>query len=202
MRKILDTTCNFEQLEQKGAHLRENLRGAKADILESGHRVPFIAKWPGVIASGSQCGEVISLVDFMATAAEAADFDLPDNAAEDSVSLIGAFRQEKFARQAIVCHSISGLFAVRKGKWKVAFARGSAGWGRPNEEQAKQQGLPPIQLYNLEIDPKEQNNLYEQHPEIVEELLAILKEYVAKGRSTPGTPQKNDGPAHWGQLPW
>jgi arylsulfatase A-like enzyme len=194
--------CKFEQLERKGARLRENWRGTKADIWEGGHRVPFIAKWTGVIAPGSKCGEVVSLVDFMVTAAEAAEYDLPDNAAEDSVSLIGAFRQEKFVRPAIVCHSISGLFAVRKGKWKAEFCSGSAGWSSPNEEQARQQGLPPVQLYNLETDPKEQNNLYEQHPEIVEELLAILKEYVAKGRSTPGTPQKNDGPAHWDQLPW
>jgi arylsulfatase A-like enzyme len=194
--------CNFEQLEQKGVHLREKWRGSKADIWEGGHRVPFIAKWPRVVAPGSKCDEVISLVDFMATAAEAVDFDLPDSAAEDSVSLIGAFRQEKFIRPAIVCHSISGLFAVRKGKWKVAFSSGSGGWGKPNEEQAKQQGLPPVQLYNLETDPKEQNNLYKKHPEIVEELLAILKEYVAKGRSTPGTPQKNYGSAHWDQLPW
>ena len=197
--------CNFEQLERKGAHLRENWRGMKADIWEGGHRVPFIAKWPGVIAPASTCGEVISLVDFMATAAEAASFDLPGNAAEDSVSLIGAFRQQKhkeIIRQAIVCHSSNGLFAVRKGKWKVEFCRGSGGWSSPKENQAKQQGLPPVQLYNLEIDPKEQNNVYEQNPEIVEELLAILKEYVTKGRSTPGTPQKNDGPAHWDQLPW
>jgi arylsulfatase A-like enzyme len=197
--------CKFDELEQKGAHLRENWRGMKADIWEGGHRVPFIAKWLGVIKPGSECSEVISLVDFMATAAEVTGFDLPDTAAEDSFSLVSAFRQKKYKepiRPAIVCHSVSGLFAVRKGKWKAEFCAGSGGWSAPKEKQAKEMGLPAVQLYDLEADPKEQTNLCDKKPEIVEELRAILKEYVEKGRSTPGTRQKNEGPKHWKQLPW
>jgi arylsulfatase A-like enzyme len=195
--------CNFDELEQKGVHLRENWRGMKADIWEGGHRVPFMAKWPGIIAPGSKCGEVITLVDFMATAAEVSGFDLPDNAAEDSVSLVSAFRQRKRTlRPPIVCHSASGYFAVRKGKWKVEFCRSSGGWSLPKERQAQKLGLPPVQLYDLDADPKEQVNLYDKRPEIVKELRAILKEYVEKGRSTPGAPQKNEAPEHWNQLPW
>jgi arylsulfatase A-like enzyme len=197
--------CNFDELEQKGAHLRENWRGHKADIWEGGHRVPFIAKWPGVITPGSKSDEVISLVDFMATAAEVTGFNLPDTAGEDSVSLVSAFRQEKkkeIIRPAIICHSISGLFAVRKGKYKAEFCAGSAGWSSPNEKQAKEIGLPTVQLYDLEADPKEQINLCDKKQEIVEELREILKKYVERGRSTPGAPQKNEGPEHWKQLPW
>jgi len=197
--------CKFDELEQKGAHLRENWRGHKADIWEGGHRVPFIAKWPGVIKPGSRCSEVITLVDFMATAAEVTGFDLPENACEDSVSLVSAFRQEKkkgSIRQAIVCHSASGYFAVRKEKWKVEFCGGSGGWSQPKESHAKKMGLPAVQLYDLEADPKEQSNLCDKKPEIVEELRAILKEYVEKGRSTPGAAQTNEGPKHWKQLPW
>jgi arylsulfatase A-like enzyme len=195
--------CNFDELEQKGVHLQENWRGMKADIWEGGHRVPFIAKWPGVIAPATKCEEVITLVDFMATAAEVIGYDLPDNAAEDSFSLVGAFRQQKRTpRPPVVCHSVSGLFAVRKGKWKVEFCAASGGWSTPKEKDAKKLGLPPVQLYDLDADPKEQNNLYDKRPEIVEELLAILKEYVEKGRSTPGAPQKNEAPEHWKQLPW
>lgn len=197
--------CNFDELEQKGVHLRENWRGHKADIWEGGHRVPFIAKWPGIIAPGSKCDEVISLVDFMATAAEITGFDLPDTAGEDSLSLVSSFRRKKHTesvRQAIVCHSAGGLFAVRKGKWKVEFCSGSGGWSAPRENQAGELGLPAIQLYDLKADPKEQNNLYDKRPEIVEELRAILKKYIEQGRSTPGVPQDNEGPKHWKQLPW
>ena len=197
--------CKFDELEQKGAHLRENWRGHKADIWEGGHRVPFIAKWPGVIKPGSKCSEVITLVDFMATAAEVTGFDLPDTAAEDSFSLVSAFRQKKRKepiRPAIVCHSIGGLFAVRRGKWKAEFCGGSGGWSKPKESHAKKMGLPAVQLYDLKADPKEQTNLCDKKPEIVEELCAILKEYVEKGRSTPGAAQTNEGPKHWKQLPW
>ena len=197
--------CDFEGLEQKNVHLREHWRGHKADIWEGGHRVPFVARWPGVIAPGSKCDDVISLVDFMATAAEITGVGLPDTAGEDSLSLVSAFRQERreeSARQAIVCHSSNGYFAMRKGKWKVEFCGGSGGWSAPRENQARELGLPAIQLYDLEADPKEQNNLCDERPEIVEALRAILKKYVAQGRSTPGAPQANEGPKHWGQLPW
>ena len=167
--------------------------------------MPFIAKWPGTIKPGSKCSEVITLVDFMATAAEVTGFDLGDNAAEDSVSLVSAFRRKKRKepiRPAVICHSANGYFAVRKGKWKAEFCAGSAGWSSPKEKQAKELGLPPVQLYDLKADPKEQNNLYDRKPEIVEELRAILKKYVEQGRSTPGAAQTNEGPEHWRQLPW
>jgi len=198
--------CKFDELEKKGAHLREHWRGHKADIWEGGHRVPFIARWPGIIKPAGKCSQPISLVDFMATAAEITGFDLPDSAGQDSVSLVSAFRGQKpkeSVRQAIVCHSSNGYFAVRNGKWKVEFCGGSGGWSSPNREgQIKKRGLPMVQLYDLEADPKEQNNLHDKHPEIVEELRALLKKYVTQGRSTPGAPQKNEGPKHWKELPW
>jgi arylsulfatase A-like enzyme len=197
--------CDFEGLEQKNVYLREHWRGHKADIWEGGHRVPFVARWPGVIERGSACREVISLVDFMATAAEIAGVTLPDNAGEDSVSLVDLFKGEPWdrrGREAVVCHSISGLFALRRGPWKIEFCPGSGGWSVPKGQQALDMGLPPYQLYDLAVDPKEQENLYEQHPETSAELTALLRRYVERGRSTDGEVQNNEGPAHWKQLPW
>ena len=197
--------CNFEGLEQKNVHLREHWRGHKADIWEGGHRVPFVVRWPGVIKSGSECGEVISLVDFMATAAEVAGVKLPDDAGEDSVSLVDLFKGRKWnrrGREAIVCHSSSGWFAVRRGQWKIEFCPGSGGWSVPKGQQALDMGLPRYQLYDLAVDPKEKNNVYEKNPEEAAELTALLRRYVERGRSTAGKPQSNEGPAHWKQLPW
>ncbi len=197
--------CKFDELEEKNVHLREHWRGHKADIWEGGHRVPFMARWPGVIQPGSSCGEAITLVDFMATAAEIVGFSLPDTAAEDSVSLLPLLQGRTIApsrREAIVCHSSNGYFAVRKGKWKVEFCAGSGGWSAPRGQQAVKLGLPPVQLYDLETDPKEQQNVYSRRPEVVEELRALLKQYVTQGRSTPGRPQQNEGPKYWRQLPW
>tara|TARA_R110002096_G_scaffold43403_8_gene116949 strand:+ start:3323 stop:4858 length:1536 start_codon:yes stop_codon:yes gene_type:complete len=201
------TKASFADLETKGVQLRHQFRGNKADIFEGGHRVPFVAKWDGKIAAGSESDEVICLTDFMATAAEVAGSELPENAAEDSVSLwpvlSGAGRGGLANREAIINHSIDGSFAVRRGKWKLCFSHGSAGWSEPKESAAIKQGLPPMQLFNLERDLKEQVNVHESHPEVVEELTLLLKNYIANGRSTPGKIQPNDaGEIWWAQLPW
>ena len=197
--------CDFENLEQHQAHLREHWRGWKADAYEGGHRVPFVARWPGVIAPGGRCAEPISLVDLMATAADAIGCELPADAAEDSHSLLPYFRGQTPAEplhEAVICHSASGHFVVRRGKWKLLFCRGSGGWSPPRENEAVKLGLPPVQLYDLRVDPKERTNVVAEHAEVVEELTAILRRYVERGRSTPGTARANAGGTSWPGLPW
>lgn len=54
----------------------------------------------------------------------------------------------------------------------------------------------------MEADPREQHNLQAEHPEVVEELRDLLEQYIRNGRSTPGEPQKNDGPEVWKQIGW
>ncbi len=198
--------ANFEELEAGGVHLIENWRGYKADAFEGGHRVPFIVRWPGKIAAGSRCEEIVSLVDVMATIADVVDHELPDDSAEDSYSLLPLLLGKKIqepVHEAIVCHSASGNFAIRKGKWKLLFCRGSGGWSAPREAVAAKQKLPELQLYNLETDPKETKNVYQQHPETVSELTAILRRYIEYGRSNPGERQQNhNGGLHWKNVPW
>jgi len=198
--------ANFEELSAKGVNLTEHWRGYKADAYEGGHRVPLIVRWPGIVAGGARSNEVVSLVDIMATIADVVNHPLPPNAAEDSVSLLPILRGKTLEaplHEAIICHSASGHFAVRKGQWKALFCRGSGGWSAPRENEAAKQGLPPIQLYNLESDPKETANLQERHPEIVAELTSILRRYIEEGRSTPGPRQYNEGKHnHWNNVPW
>jgi len=49
----------------------------------------------------------------------------------------------------------------------------------------------------MQSDTAEKNNVYAEHPEVVEELKALMIKYVRDGRCTPGVPQKNDGPEVW-----
>ena len=58
--------------------------------------------------------------------------------------------------------------------------------------EAKRRGLPPVQLYDLEADPAETQNLQAEHPEIVADLIARLSAEVRRGRSTPGPDLAND----------
>lgn len=198
--------CFFDDLRSKGVELQNHWRGMKADAYEGGHRVPFIVRWPGKVKPGTRSDEIISLVDILATCADAADVKLPETAAEDSVSLMPVLegkRVKEPLHDAVICHSISGHFVVRQGDWKLLFCAGSAGWSDPKESVAAKQKLPKWQLFNLADDPKEQKNLVAEYPEKVEGMTKLLRGYIEKGRSTPGAPQKNHGDAvWWSQLPW
>ena len=60
--------------------------------------------------------------------------------------------------------------------------------------EATEQGLPSIQLYDMEADPSEKKNLESERRDIVDSLVSVLEHLVAKERSTPGPPQTNDVP--------
>ena len=173
-------------------------RGTKADIFEGGHRIPFIVRWNGKIKPESVYPHTVCLVDFMATVADIIGYKLPDNAAEDSVSLLPALygKTTEPIREATVHHSINGSFAIRQGKWKLILCPDSGGWSDPRPGNKNNVNLPPIQLYDLENDIGETKNLYKEHPEVVEKLTKLLEDYVARGRSTPGAPQKNEVPVN------
>jgi arylsulfatase A-like enzyme len=170
-------------------------RGTKADIFEGGHHIPFIARWPGRATAGSKCADTICLTDLMATAADITGFDVPDNAAEDSVSFLPALlaKTPRNGREATVHHSANGSFAIRQGKWKLIFCPDSGGWSDPKPGKAKDMDLPPVQLYDLEADIEEKNNVYKENPKVVKRLTKLMKSYIKKGRSTPGRPQSNEG---------
>jgi arylsulfatase A len=161
-------------------------RGIKADIWEGGHHVFFFARWPGKILPGSETDEIICHTDLLATCAAILDQSLPDNAGEDSYNILPALIGESYdkpIREAIVHHSIDGSFAIRQGKWKLELCGGSGGWSQPGNNLAKEMGMPEIQLYDLSTDPKEENNLYDQYPGVVEDLSSLLQQYMDAGRS-------------------
>jgi arylsulfatase A len=172
----------------KWSHRANNgWRGQKADIWDGGHRVPFIARWPGKIKAGSVSAELICLTDFLATAAAFTGAKLPVGAGEDSFDvspvLLGK-KHDQPIHEAIVHHSSDGTFGVRQGPWKLAMALGSHGFSLPKDLQPKP-GEAQGQLYNLDDDAEEKNNLWLQKPEIVTRLTALLDKYKADGRSRP-----------------
>lgn len=187
-------TSNIETLKEMGHYPSWILRGSKADIWDGGHHVPFIVRWPGITDPGSQSGELVCHTDFMPSIADIVDYTLPVDAAVDGVSFRPALSGKgvKKNRSEVVHHSISGQFAIRTKQWKLVLCPGSGGWSAPRDKEAREQGLPGIQLYNMETDMKEQNNLQAAHPEIVAELTETLEAFVENGRSTPGPNQEND----------
>ncbi|NIA16101.1 MAG: sulfatase-like hydrolase/transferase [Nitrospiraceae bacterium] len=187
--------AQFDRLHRLGHYPSYHFRGYKADIYEGGHRIPFIARWPGRITAGTECGQTICLTDLLATAAEIVGEPLPDNAGEDSVSILPALLGKANAplREATVHHSINGSFSIRQGHWKLELCPGSGGWSYPRPKEADKLDLPPVQLYDLSVDIGETTNVQDKHPEVVARLTALLEKYVRDGRSTPGVHQQNEG---------
>lgn len=189
-------SVNYDELRKFGHNPSYRFRGAKADIYDGGHRVPFIVSWPAQVKAGSVSAQTVCLTDFMATCAQMLETKLPDNAGEDSNSLLPILLGKDNnvpVREAIVHHSINGSFSIRQGKWKLEFCPGSGGWSFPRPNDPAIKTLPAFQLYDIEKDIAEKNNLVNQHPEIVDRLTKLMEKYIEEGRSTPGPKQKNEG---------
>jgi len=195
--------ADYAQLETKGHDPSYVFRGHKADIFEGGHRVPYVVRWPKKVKPGKS-EQLLCTTDLFATVADIISSEIPDNMAEDSYSILPALGIASNAetRKSIVHHSINGSFAFRKGDYKVNFCPGSGGWSDPKPNSPGIDELPAVQLYNLNTDISEENNIEDQYPEIVEEFREELTQIVKNGRSTKGEPQKNDGPETWPQLKW
>jgi arylsulfatase A-like enzyme len=191
----------YDRIQQFKHYSMGELRGAKRDPWEGGHRVPFMARWPGKIQAGVVSGEAICHVDFMATIAALLGAHLPPNAGEDSFSLLPVFLGQKLdkpVREAMVHHAGSGKFAIRKGDWVLIEAPTGDDNGRQGEpqwfkdERGYTKHTQPGELFNVHADVSERRNQFEERPEVVRELTTLLEQYKRNGRSTPGEPQQND----------
>ncbi len=189
-----------KELEAKGHYPSGPLRGYKADAWEGGHRVPFIVRWPGVVKENSRCDQLMMQADLMATFAELHGTKLPENAGEDSFSLLPLLKgSTEPIRQHAISHASSGLPSLRDGQWKIIFGPGAGGFKSADNSAEKPQAPPTarIQLYDLSNDLGETQNVADKHPELVAKLTAAMETLVSNGRSTPGAAQKNDVPVAW-----
>ncbi|MEZ6055091.1 MAG: arylsulfatase [Planctomycetaceae bacterium] len=185
--------ANFELLKGHGHDPSAGYRGHKADIYEGGHRVPFIARWPGTIEAGRKTQALTCLTDVYSTLEAITGQERQPLGGEDGYSLLPVFNGDSTSgRDSLISHSVGGSFAIRQGSWKLCLSAGSGGWSAPQEPMAKKQGLPPMQLFNLASDPAESRNLINEEPDKSRELLLLLDQQVRNGRCTPGEAVKND----------
>jgi arylsulfatase A-like enzyme len=162
---------------------QQPLRYGKGSYYEGGIRVPLIVSWPGKIKPNSKSDVPVSNIDFYPTLIEAARINEPVSEILDGKSLMPLLLGENefdslrpiFWHFPIYLQSTNDQFkdgrdmyfrtrpgsAVRTGKWKL--------------HEYFEDGA--IELYNLEVDPGEQNNLAEKYPEIVKKLLQSLLEW-------------------------
>ncbi len=169
-----------------GLKINGDLRGTKLSIWEGGFKVPYILRWPGHIAPGTECDEMVSLLDTYATLSTLLGQDLPDKevAAGDSYNVLHAWMGQEYIsplRESTVLTSHEGITSLRKGKWKYVegiVADPNPIWLVGNRlEEANEM------LYDLSVDPAEQNNVLSQYPEIAAEMKSTLSLIRTQGYS-------------------
>ncbi|MFK7819083.1 MAG: arylsulfatase [Planctomycetaceae bacterium] len=169
-------------------------RGMKRDGWEGGHRVPFIARWPGRIPAGQVSAQLTNTTDIFATLASVVGYELPDDAAVDSFdmlpAMLGKQDEQKSIRPHMLTQSFRGEFQLRVGEWKYLDHKGSGG-NRYDRGALQKYALPdtapeaPGQLYNLKTDPGETTNLFFKEEEKRKQMQALLKDLKTSGRSAP-----------------
>lgn len=188
-----------------GHKINGDLLGFKFGVWEGGHRVPFIAKWPGNIEEGTVSDQLICNVDMLATFNALVGGKQKSLGTTDSKNVLPALvaNPKKPIREELILAPRSGKhLSIRKGDWMYIPTKGAGGfngskpnhhaWGGPagvNFVGSKNSDLEngkikkdaaPAQLYNLNKDVKQTENLYEQYPDIVKDMEASLSRYMSE----------------------
>jgi len=134
------------------------LRGAKGTTYEGGHRVPFLARWPGTIPGGRISSEMVSTLDFFPTFSAAAAAKVPTDRVYDGYNLLPTLKgQATSPRDNYKYFLGADLQAIRQGPWKY-----------------RQAGKNPPELFHLDFDPAEQYNVHDRNPHIAHSLASRL----------------------------
>ncbi len=180
---------------QAGHRANGKLLGHKFGAWEGGHRVPFIARWPGKIPANSTSYQLISQIDLLATIAAAAGQPLKASDQIDSINQLETFigsPKTPLRETLVITPNSPKHLSIRQGDWVYIPQQGSGGFqgkdpgnhllagpaalkfaGRINSDVIDgkiRPDAPPAQLYNLASDPYQENNVYTQQPEIVSDL--------------------------------
>lgn len=164
---IFFTSDNGGHAEMSGSiDTNGPLRGHKRDLTEGGIRVPFIARWPGIIPKGGTSDEIVTFWDMMPTFADLAGTETPPDI--DGISVIDALAGRHVTKPHEYLYWDYGHCrdrydqAVRMGKWK-GIRLGVKG---------------NVQLYNLDTDIAEENDLAATYPDVVKRIEKIMAEAV------------------------
>ena len=170
----------YQRLQQYQHASMGPLRGIKSDVWEGGHRIPFLARWPGKVSPGTTNSQTISLIDFMRTAADIIGAQLPSNAAEDSVSFLPELlgnASSSSSNRLFVLESGIGQFGIRSNNWMYIDSDTGDGhnpelepvWFQSARKIAATTGAPVL-LYDLNNDLAEKTNLLSQKGALVAQL--------------------------------
>jgi arylsulfatase A len=181
---VLDDGYVDEAIEKLGKHDPSGpFRGGKYNVYEGGTRTPFIASWPSRIPAGTS-DQIICTIDLPRTFAAIAGAIVPEGAFSDSVDLSDVLLAKENAtlRGPLVTqdNGQAGNFGYRSGNWKLM--RLDSQRATNVELRLTQTTLPNLQLFDLDQDPEERENLVDKYPDIVESLSKELDTILGRQR--------------------
>ena len=143
--------------------------------------MPMVIRWPGHVKPGVTKA-MVSQVDFLASFAKLTGQPLTASDAPDSFDVLAALLgQSQKGRDSYI--EYAGTLAIREGNWKFIQPSNGSSFDRDTRTELGNSKL--AQLYNVEKDPGEKNNVAQLHPDIVERLSAKLAKLVKDGHSRP-----------------
>lgn len=180
----------YERIKNHGHYSMGPLRGVKRDVWEGGHRVPFVIRWPGVIEPNTISDELISQIDIMATVASIIEYDLPENAAEDSYDLLPYLlgEEDSSGREILVHNTYRGVWGVRFNDWLYIDSPTGAISNVPDwvpDLFGYEENPHNAVLNNLGDDIGQQDNLLIEHPVKASKLSEKLEKIRQSSNSAP-----------------
>ncbi len=157
---------NISQYEHRSAG---PLRGMKFDAWEGGHRMPFIARWPGRIPAGSVCNQMICFTDMLRTMAAIIDAPLPPGTGPDSLNVLPLLQGNNEPVRQHLAVSGRKFHSLRLGHFKYLEPRAA------NQNQDARQQQRSL-LFDLQADIAETNNVADHYPEIVKQAKSLLRQ--------------------------
>ena len=163
------TAAGYRGKKGKYTGTNANMRGTKGSQYDGGHRVPFFIHWKnGNISSAKDISQLTGHIDILPTLAELCGIELPKNHLPlDGESLVPLFDDSMFKSDRILITD-SQRAQVPK-KWK---------------KTAVMQGLWRLvdgkELYHLENDPSQKNNIFSDYPGKVNELTSFYDTWWRK----------------------
>lgn len=174
----------YEDVGRFDYHPNAPLKGFKGSIWEGGHRVPFLARWPGHIAPGTVSDALMAHLDMSASLASVIGVPLPEGQFRDSFNVMPALLGQKIAsplRPHFVAHNggVQGPFSLQVGDWKYLEAtppvRTADSRQKQNPPPGQGAGVRRAGLYNLAQDLSEEKNLAESEGAKLAEMKALLQ---------------------------
>lgn len=177
---MLDDGYVDEAVTKQNGHLPAGkLRGGKYSAFEGGTRVPLIVSWPLQVKPGVS-DALVCQVDLLASCAHLTRQKLSAEDGPDSFDMWDAFTGKSFKGRNVLVEQGSAL-AVIKDQWK--YIEPNDGESLMKEVNIETGNDNNVQLYNLENDPGEKDNLALKYPDVVKELALTLQKIKTEGRS-------------------